>query len=109
MPSGVSPSLVTQIILVSALVYWAGSRTKSKTSSGVTPLMTTVPSPRTAMRLTSPRVDVGSLLPCAGWSRRSALEGGGDPAAGVGGIDDVVDLEVGRRVEGLAVLVHAGD
>ena len=44
-PSGVSASLVTQTILVSALVYWAGSRTKSKTSSGVTPRTTAVPSP----------------------------------------------------------------
>ena len=36
-PSGMSASFVTHTILVSAFVYWAGSRTKSKTSSGVTP------------------------------------------------------------------------
>ena len=47
MPSGVSASLVTQIILVSALVYCAGSSTKSKAWSGVTPMATVVPSPLT--------------------------------------------------------------
>src|SRR5579863_6361311 len=45
-PSATSASFVTHTILVSALVYWAGSRTKSKTSSGVTPCTTAVPSPR---------------------------------------------------------------
>src|SRR5665213_1701776 len=45
MPSGVSASLVTQTILVSALVYCAGSSTKSNTSSGVTASATVVPSP----------------------------------------------------------------
>ena len=39
----------------------------------------------------------------------SALEGRSDPSAGVGRIDHIVDLEVGRGVERLAVLVHAGD
>src|SRR5205823_7656903 len=100
MPSGVSPSLVTQIILVSALVYWAGSRTKSKTSSGVTPLMMTVPSPRTPMRSYLPGVDVRSFLPRARGRRGSALERGRDPTPRVGGIDDVVYLEIGRAVEG---------
>src|SRR5881396_2135901 len=46
MPSAVSPSLVTHTILVSAFVYWAGSRTKSNASCGVTPRATAVPSPR---------------------------------------------------------------
>src|SRR5262249_59372127 len=46
MPSGVSPSFVTHTILVSAFVYWAGSRTKSKASRGVTPRAIAVPSPR---------------------------------------------------------------
>ena len=55
MPSGVSASLVTQTILVSAFVYWAGSSTKSNTSSGVTPVATAVPSPLTmASRSPSP-------------------------------------------------------
>src|SRR2546421_12950587 len=46
MPSAVSPSLVTHTILVSAFVYWAGSRRKSNASCGVTPRATAVPSPR---------------------------------------------------------------
>src|SRR5437763_14058474 len=95
MPSGVSPSLVTQIILVSARVYWAGSRTKSKTSSGVTPLIVIVPSPRTPMCFSSPGVDAGPLLAGPRRRRRSGVQGGRDPPPGVGGVDDVVDLAVG--------------
>ena len=64
MPSEVSASLVTQIILVSALVYWAGSSTKSNTSSGVTPLATVVPSPR--------------IIEIPTWVRAPLLRGGAD-------------------------------
>src|SRR6516165_1429672 len=46
-PLGKSASFVTQIIFVSALTYCAGSRTKSKASSGVTPRATVDPSPLT--------------------------------------------------------------
>src|SRR6266403_843941 len=49
-PSSVSASLVTHTILVSALVYWAGSSTKSNTSCGVTPGTNTTASPRRVMR-----------------------------------------------------------
>src|SRR5437667_9379838 len=60
MPSAVSPSLVTHTILVSAFVYWAGSRTKSNASCGVTPRATAVPSPRiiTDERSSVPRFPV---------------------------------------------------
>src|SRR5262245_3851335 len=51
MPFGISPSFVTHRILVSAFVYCAGSSTKSKTSCGVTPSITSVPSPWTMARL----------------------------------------------------------
>src|SRR5438552_16903528 len=54
-PSSVSASLVTQTILVSALVYWAGSRTKSNTSWGVTPGTNAMASPRRVMRGDLPR------------------------------------------------------
>ena len=110
MPSGVSAILVTQTILVSALVYWAGSRTKSKASSGVTPWAIVVPSPRTMM---SPLTQENAaephalrLRPAADTGRRSLGHGVtalrcGDPSvtgpsarsAGVLELDD--DSEVG--------------
>jgi hypothetical protein len=46
MPSIVSAIRVTPVILVSALVYCAGSSTKSNTSCAVTPVMNSLPSPR---------------------------------------------------------------
>src|SRR4029453_6438021 len=65
---------------------------------------------RSFIRGISPRVDVRPLLDgprtCR---RRRRAERGRDPAAAVGGVDHVVDLEVGGRVEGLAVLVCLGD
>ena len=55
-----------------------------------------------------PGVDVGALLAGARrWGRRRR-ECGGDPAPGVGRVDHVVELEVRRRVQSLAVLVGAG-
>ena len=51
---------------------------------------------------------LGRFLPVrtgGGGTERSA----DDPPAGIGGVDDVVDLEVRRGVDGLPVLVGAGD
>src|ERR1039458_3800641 len=80
MPSGRAASFVTQTILVSALVYCAGSSTKSKTSSGVTPFTTAVPSPR--ITVLPPEV-----VPALGaedshgapYGARTRADGAGDP------------------------------
>src|SRR5438132_3737489 len=53
-PLGRSPSFVTRTIFVSARWYWAGSITKSKTSCGLTPSMSSVASPL-SMRSIIPR------------------------------------------------------
>ena len=51
----------------------------------------------------------GRFLPSRARARARRREHRGDPSPRVGGIDDVVDLEVARHVHGLAVLVHALD
>ena len=44
-----------------------------------------------------PRIDARPLLPRSRWRRRGGGERGDDPAPRVGGVDDVVDLEVRWR------------
>src|SRR5215510_6910811 len=58
-----------------------------------------------------PGVDAGALAPAAlaALGGRDGGEAGEDPAAGVGGVDDAVDLDVGRGVDRLALLVVAGE
>ena len=51
----------------------------------------------------------GRFLPVRRGGRRRGAERRADPPAGVGRVDDVVDLEVAGGVDGLAVLVHAVD
>src|SRR5688572_23720353 len=55
----------------------------------------------------SPRVDERAFLPLGAGS--CGGQRGGDPAARVGGVDDVVDLEDTRDVQRFAVFVRAGD
>ena len=60
-------------------------------------------------KLASPGVDVGALLGgAAGWRRRS-VEQGDEVAARLGGVDDVVDLEVRGDADALADFVGLGD
>src|SRR5262245_41172361 len=91
MPSGVSPSFVTHTILVSAFVYWAGSRTKSKASRGVTPRAIAVPSPRII-------VADGSSLPRVPVQLRHRDEAGiGEPGGAV--LRDLAVLRAGGHLD----------
>src|SRR5262245_38306759 len=52
-----------------------------------------------------PGVDVRPLLVRERWPPLGAEQAGGDPASRIGGIDHLVDLEVGRGAECLAARV----
>src|SRR5882724_4055061 len=56
-----------------------------------------------------PGVDAGALALAAFAARRHRVEPGDDPPAGVGRVDDLVDLEVRGGVDRFALLVHLGD
>src|SRR5262249_58637667 len=103
MPSGVSPSFVTHTILVSAFVYWAGSRTKSKASRGVTPRAIAVPSPRII-------VADGSSLPRVPVQLRHRDEAGIGEPGGAGPRDPAV-LPAGGHLDGRPARpgLHRGD
>src|SRR5512140_1818373 len=55
-----------------------------------------------------PRVDAWPLAGSLVWWR-SCEEAGDDPAPGLGGVDDLVGLDVGGGVDRLAFLVVPGD
>src|ERR1035437_706871 len=55
--------------------------------------------------LLSPRIDAGPLFASPHRRGRHCPKGLDDPDAGVGRVDDIVDLEGGGHIEGLAVLV----
>src|SRR5690349_8558439 len=57
----------------------------------------------------SPGVDPGNLLAPTRGGGGGGCERPGDPLAGLGRIDDVVDLEIRGDVEGAEVLPQAGD
>src|SRR5947208_6599884 len=57
----------------------------------------------------SPGIDTGPLLRCPRGRLRHRTKPRHDPAPGLGGVDDVVDLEHGRDRDRLAVGVELGD
>ena len=66
-------------------------------SAGVGPTSARATGVTAGRSASSPGVDAGALLARAGRRRGRGRQHRGDPAAGVGRVDDVVDLEVAWR------------